>query len=84
MLRRMRAALVASVISVLVLGLIPNASAGKLPENCKKVRGTIHCTEEGKNKNWTTETSKKGSFSSSHEEQKSNKNKGGNAPPGQN
>jgi hypothetical protein len=84
MLRRMRAALVASVISVLVLGLIPNASAGKLPENCTKVRGTIHCTEEGKNKNWTTETSKKGSFNSSHEEEKTNKNKGGNAPPGQN
>jgi len=84
MLRRMRAALVASVVSILVLGFIPSSSAGPLPEGCTKVRGTIHCTEEGKNKNWTTETSKKGSFSSSHEEQKANKNKGGNAPPGQN
>lgn len=83
MLRRTRAALVASVVSILVLGLIPSASA-RLPEGCTKHRGTITCTEEGKNKNWTTETSKKGSFNSSHEEERTNKNKGGNAPPGQN
>ena len=82
MLRRMRAALVASVVSILVLGFIPSSSAD--PPGCPKHRGTITCTEEGKNKNWTTETSKKGSFNSSHEEEKTNKNKGGNAPPGQN
>ena len=84
MLKKVKGALAASVISVLVLGIAPSASAGPLPEGCTKTRGTIHCTEEGKNKNWTTETSKKGSFSSSHEEETTNKNKGGNAPPGQN
>ena len=85
MLRRMRAALVASVVSILVLGFIPSSSADPpLPDGCDKKRGTIICTKEGKNKNWTTETSKKGIFSSSHEEEKTNKNKGGNAPPGQN
>lgn len=84
MSRNIRKALAASVLSVLVLGLAPIASAGPLPPGCTKMRGTIHCTEEGKNKNWTTETSKKGSFSSSHEEETTNRNKGGNAPPGQN
>jgi hypothetical protein len=79
-----RVLLISSVVSALVVGLAPGAVAGKLPDNCTKVRGTIHCTEEGKNKNWTTESSKKGSFQSSHEEEKTNKNKGGNAPPGQN
>ncbi len=79
-----RALLISSVISTLILGLAPSSSAGNLPPGCTKVRGTIHCTEEGKNKNWTTESSKKGSFNSSHEEESTNKNKGGNAPPGQN
>jgi hypothetical protein len=75
---------VASVLTALVAGVAPVAQAGRLPEGCTKHRGTITCTTEGKNKNWTTETSKKGSFSSSHEEESTNKNKGGNAPPGQN
>ncbi|MGH2710709.1 MAG: hypothetical protein ACRDH9_05840 [Actinomycetota bacterium] len=72
------------ITSALIVGLAPVAGAGNLPEGCTKTRGTIHCTEEGKNKNWTTESSKKGSFSSSHEEETTNTNKGGNAPPGQN
>lgn len=72
------------ISSVLIVGLAPVAGAGNLPEGCTKTRGTIHCTSEGKNKNWTTETSKKGSFNSSHEEERTNRNKGGNAPPGQN
>ena len=83
-MKRFKSTLAASVISVLVLGPASGALAGKLPPGCTKVKGTIHCTEEGKNKNWTTETSKKGSFNSSHEEERTNKNKGGNAPPGQN
>jgi hypothetical protein len=84
MRRRIRTVLVTSIVSAVVLGLAPASFAGPLPEGCQKVRGTIHCTQEGKNKNWTTETSQKGSFSSSHEQQTANKNKGGNAPPGQN
>jgi hypothetical protein len=72
------------ITSVLVVGLAPVAGAGNLPEGCTKTRGTITCTSEGKNKNWTTTTSKKGSFSSSHEAETTNRNKGGNAPPGQN
>jgi hypothetical protein len=83
MLRKIKGVLAASVVSVLVLGLAPSATAGQ-PEGCTKTRGTVTCTEEGKNKNWTTETSQKGSFNSSHEEETTNKNKGGNAPPGQN
>ncbi len=83
-MKKVKSALAASVISVLVLGPASGALAGKLPPGCTKERGTIHCTEEGKNKNWTTETSKKGSFESSHEEERTDKNKGGNAPPGQN
>jgi hypothetical protein len=84
MKRTIKQAVAASAASVLVLGLAPSSSAGPLPPGCTKTRGTITCTEEGKNKNWTTETSQKGSFNSSHEEETSNKNKGGNAPPGQN
>jgi hypothetical protein len=84
MRRRIRTVLVTSIVSAVVLGLAPASFAGPLPEGCQKDRGTIHCTEEGKNKNWTTETSKKGSFSSSHEQQDTNRNKGGNVPPGQN
>lgn len=83
-MRKVKSALAASVISVLVLGPASGALAGKLPPGCTKTRGTITCTEEGKNKNWTTTTSKKGSFNSSHEEERTNRNKGGNAPPGQN
>jgi hypothetical protein len=84
-MRRMRAALGAAVISVLVLGPAASSLAGpNLPPGCTKVRGTIVCETEGKNKNWTTTTSKKGSFQSSHEEETTNRNKGGNAPPGQN
>ena len=84
-MRTMKRALAASVISVLVLGPVSGALAGgNLPPGCTKTRGTITCTEEGKNKNWTTTTTKKGSFSSSHEAETTNRNKGGNAPPGQN
>ena len=75
--------LVASVLTALVAGVAPVAQA-RLPEGCTKTRGTVTCTSEGKNKNWTTETSKKGSLNSSHEEESTNKNKGGNTPPGQN
>ena len=84
MLKKAKAVLAAAVLSVLVIGLAPAGADPPLPEGCEKVRGTIVCTEEGKNKNWTSESSKKGSFSSSHEEETSNTNKGGNAPPGQN
>ena len=83
-MKKVKSALAASVISVLVLGPVSGALAGNAPPGCTKVRGTIHCTQEGTNKNWTTETSKKGSVNSSHEEESTNKNKGGNAPPGQN
>lgn len=84
MLRKAKAVLLTSVLSTLLLGLVPAGASPPLPEGCEKVRGTIHCVEEGKNKNWTTTTTKKGSFSSSHSEEKTNRNKGGNAPPGQN
>ncbi|HEV3475291.1 MAG TPA: hypothetical protein VG602_07995 [Actinomycetota bacterium] len=80
----MRVLMVTSVLSALVLGLVPASLAGPLPEGCTKERGTITCTTEGKNKNWTTTTTKKGSFSSSHPQQDTNRNRGGNAPPGQN
>lgn len=80
----MRTVLVTSIVSAVVLGLAPVSFAGPLPAGCTKDRGTITCTEEGKNKNWTATTTKKGSFESSHPEDKTNRNQGGNAPPGQN
>ena len=41
-------------------------AAPPLPPGCEKERGTIVCEEEGKNPKFSRETSKKGSFQSSH------------------
>lgn len=84
MRRRVKMLVVTSIVSAFVAGMVPTSSAAPLPAGCTKTRGTITCTEEGKNKNWTTTTTQKGSFESSHPEDKTNRNKGGNVPPGQN
>ena len=85
MRRNVKVAFAGAIVAVLALGPAASSLAGpNLPPGCTKVRGTIVCETEGKNKNWTTTTSKKGSFQSSHEEERVNRNKGGNAPPGQN
>lgn len=59
----------------------PNVGPG-----CEKIRGTIYCVEydyAGNSGNyWLDESSKKGSYSSSHEEESSATNPGGNQPPG--
>lgn len=44
-------------------------AAPPLPDGCFKERGTIYCLEEGKNPKFSQETSKKGSFQSSHPQQ---------------
>ena len=56
-----------------------------LPAGCFKERGTIFCTEEGKNPKFTEETSKKGSFESSHPAQEECNRPGQTekCPPGQ-
>ena len=55
-------------------------------EDCDKLRGTIICYEEDpvgqSGKSWTTESSKKGSYQSSHELESSVTNPGGNETPG--
>ena len=55
-------------------------------EGCWKERGTIYCEVKdyaGNSDNyWLDESSKKGSYQSSHEEESSVTNPGGNQPPG--
>ena len=56
-----------------------------LPSGCYKERGTIYCTETGKNPKFSEETSKKGSFQSSHPAQQECNRPGQTekCPPGQ-
>ena len=59
------------------------AHGANAPEGCEKIRGTIHCTADDTPSNhWTTDSSKKGSVNSSHEEETTVKNPSGNEPPG--
>ena len=60
-------------------------AAPPLPEGCFKERGTIFCEEEGKNPKFSQETSKKGSFQSSHPAQEECNRPGQTekCPPGQ-
>ncbi len=61
-------------------------AAPNVGEDCEKIRGTIYCTEEGKNPKFEQETAKKGSFQSSHEEENlgcSETNPGNSCPRGQ-
>jgi hypothetical protein len=60
-----------------------SAQAANAPAGCEKVQGTIVCQEsDSPHNNWSTESTKKGSVNSSHEEDSTATNPGGNQPPG--
>jgi hypothetical protein len=78
LIRRALLAVAAISSGVLLFGA-PMAQA----QDCEKVRGTLVCTsEDDPSPGWETETSKKGSENSSHEEESTVTNPGGNEPPG--
>ena len=87
-MRKRITVLVAALMLALTmsLGSVAAFAAPDVGEDCQKIRGTIYCTEEGKNPKFTQETSKKGSFQSSHEEEDlgcSEANPGNSCPRGQ-
>jgi len=77
------ALLVALTMSIGAAGAV--FAAPPLPDGCFKERGTIYCIEEGKNPKFSEETSKKGSFQSSHPAQEDCNRPGQTekCPPGQ-
>jgi hypothetical protein len=76
-----------AILAVSALGAafaLPGVAQGaNAPEGCEKIRGTIYCSESDTPSNhWTTDSSKKGSVNSSHPEETTVTNPGGNQPPG--
>jgi hypothetical protein len=83
---KLRFALAGSVV-IGALAVPAIGQADPLPAGCTKDRGTITCVERDEAGNSgrfkTTETTQKGSFQSSHEEDTTFTNPGGNQPAGQ-
>ena len=80
--KRLTALLAASAMGAVIA--VPGVAQGaNAPEGCEKIRGTIYCSSsDDPSKGWETETSKKGSVNSSHDEETTVTNPGGNQPPG--
>ena len=87
MLRRIQLLIITAILAL----SMSFAAAGveladpPLPKGCFKKHGTIFCEEEGKNPKFSRETSKKGSFQSSHpqEEECNRPGQTEKCPPGQ-
>jgi len=57
----------ALMASMMMVATAAPAFADPLPSNCDKERGTVICTQEGKNPKFEREVRKKGSLQSSHD-----------------
>lgn len=80
--KRLTALLAASAFGA-AIALPAFAQGANAPEGCYKDRGTIYCsTDDSPSRGWETDSSKKGSVNSSHEEETTVTNPGGNQPPG--
>ena len=86
-MRKRISLLVAALMVALTMsfGSVAAFAAPPLPGGCYKERGTIYCTETGKNPKFSEQTSKKGSFQSSHPAQQECNRPGQTqkCPPGQ-
>lgn len=80
--KKLTALLAASALGAAIV--LPGFAQGaNAPEGCQKIQGTIYCsTDDSPSNGWETDSSKKGSVNSSHEEDTTVTNPGGNQPPG--